>query len=303
MKWVEAVPNFSEGRRKDVVELIISEAKKYEKVWVLDWSMDKDHNRCVVTLVGEPETVSEALFDMAKRASELIDLRSHSGEHPRMGAIDVIPFIPLKNIEYKDCEIYAKRLGERIGNELKIPVYLYEKSATKPDRENLSDIRKGEFEGFSKKISEDGWTPDFGPKEIHPSAGVVAVGVREFLIAFNVNLGTDKIEIANKISKAIRNISGGFKYVKAMGVELKEKGLVQVSMNLTNFKKSTVYRVFEVIKFEAQRYGVSIIGTEVVGLLPLQALVDSSSFYLQIDDFEKERVIEFKLMDIMEDNK
>ncbi|MGC9771599.1 glutamate formimidoyltransferase [Fervidobacterium islandicum] len=296
MKLIESVPNFSEGRREEIVRQIIEEASKYPRVKVLDWSMDKDHNRSVVTLVGEPEQVLNALFDMTKKAAELIDLRYHKGEHPRMGATDVIPLVPLIGTTMQECVEWSKQLGKRIGEELGIPVYLYERSATRPERENLSEIRKGEFEGFFEKIKDPKWKPDFGPDRVHETAGVTAVGAREFLIAFNVNLGTNNIEIADKIAKAVRHISGGYRYVKAMGVELKEKGIVQVSMNLTNYKKSPIFRVFETIKREAARYGVPVVGSEIIGMVPLQAIVDTFAWYLQIDDFGTNRVIEERLL-------
>lgn len=298
MKLIESVPNFSEGRRENVVKEIIAEAEKYKGVWILDWSMDPDHNRSVVTLVGNPEPLLEALFDMVKKASEVIDMREHKGEHPRMGATDVVPLVPIMGTTIKECVEYSKKLGKRIGDELKIPVYLYERSATKPERENLSNIRKGEFEGFFEKIKKPEWKPDFGPLQVHPTAGVTAVGAREFLIAFNVNLGTDNIDIANKIAKAVRHISGGFRYVKAIGVELKDKGMVQVSMNLTNYKKSPMFRVFEVIKREAERYGVPVVSSEIIGLIPLLALVESAAFYLQLEDFDVSKIIENNILEI-----
>ncbi len=300
MKWVESVPNFSEGRRKEIVEEIIRETEKYDKIWVLNWSMDKDHNRSVVTLAGEPSQMVSVLFDMTKKARELIDLRNHSGEHPRMGATDVIPLVPLKNINIEECKEYANELGNKIGEELRIPVYLYEKSASSIEREDLSVIRKGQFEGFVDKMKSDQWIPDYGPREVHPSAGVVAVGVREFLIAYNVNLNTNNLEIAKSIAKALRYRTGGFRYVKALGLELKEKGIVQVSMNLTNYKKSAIYRVFETVKFEAKRYGIGVLGSEIIGLVPLQSLVDTCEYYLGLDDFNSDRIIEYKLMDILE---
>jgi glutamate formiminotransferase len=296
MKLVESVPNFSEGRRENIVKEILVEAEKYSHVKVLDWSMDFDHNRSVVTLVGEPDEIEKATFDMAKKAVELIDLRDHKGEHPRMGAVDVIPFIPVMNITMKECIEISKRVGKRIAEELNIPVYLYEKSATSPERENLADIRKGEFEGFFEKIKNPNWKPDFGPDKVHPTAGVVAVGAREYLIAFNVNLGTKNIDIANKIAKAVRHINGGFRYVKAIGVELKEKGMVQVSMNLTNYKKSPIFRVFETIKREAARYGVPVVNSEIIGMIPSKAAIDTMIWYLQLDDFDENRVIENKIL-------
>jgi len=299
MKLIESVPNFSEGRNEEVVRSILEEARKFENVWILDWSMDYDHNRSVVTLIGYPDQIVDALFNMTKKATELIDLRKHRGEHPRMGATDVIPFVPVMNTTMEECVELSKELGKRIGEELRIPVYLYERSATKPERENLASIRKGEFEGFFEKIKDPNWKPDFGPREVHPTAGVVAVGAREYLIAFNVNLGTDNLNIAKKIAKAVRHISGGFRYVKAIGVELKDRGMVQVSMNLTNYKKSPIFRVFEVIKREAQRYGVPVVGSEIIGLIPLKALVDVADFYLQLEDFDHTRIIENKLIDIL----
>ncbi len=298
MKLVESVPNFSEGRRESVVRAIVAEAEKYNGIWVLDWSMDADHNRSVVTLIGTPEKIVDALFDMVKKASELIDLRHHEGEHPRMGATDVVPFIPVMGTTMEECIELSKKLGKRIGEELKIPVYLYERSATKPERENLANIRKGEFEGFFEKIKNPSWKPDFGPDEVHPTAGVVAVGAREYLIAYNVNLATSDLSIAKKIARAVRHISGGFRYVKAIGLELKEKGVVQVSMNLTNYKKSPIFRVFETIKREAARYGVNVLESEIIGMVPLQAVLDSFMWYLQVNDFDTNRVIEQKVLNI-----
>ncbi|AKI97215.1 glutamate formimidoyltransferase [Kosmotoga pacifica] len=297
MKIVESVPNFSEGRRKEIIEAIVQEARTLDKVWVLDYSSDPDHNRSVVTIAGEPKAVTDALFNMSKKAVELIDLRKHRGEHPRMGAVDVIPLVPIMGISKEECVELSKELGKRIGEELKIPVYLYESSATSRERENLSEIRKGEFEGFHEKIKLPEWKPDFGPDKVHPTAGVVAVGCREFLIAFNVNLGTDNIEVARKIAKAVRHISGGFRYVKALGFKLEERGIVQVSMNLTNYKKTPIYRVFEVIKLEAERYGVPIVGSEIVGMVPLNALLNVADFYLRLEDHNPNLIIEKKLLD------
>lgn len=299
MKIVESAPNFSEGRREEVVREIIAQAEGIKDVWILDWSMDADHNRSVVTLVGSPEPLLEVLFRMTKKAAEIIDMRVHKGEHPRMGATDVIPLVPVMNVTMEECVELSKKLGKRIGEELKIPVFLYERSATAPHRENLADIRKGEFEGFFEKIKDPMWKPDFGPDEVHPTAGVTAVGAREFLIAFNVNLGTTRIEVAEKIAKAVRHISGGYRYVKAIAVDLKEKGMVQVSMNMTNYKKSPLFRVFETIKREAERYGVPVVGTEIIGMVPLQAMLEVAQFYLQLDDFNANRIIETKIIEIL----
>jgi len=299
VKIVESAPNFSEGRREEIVRQIMAQAEGVQDVWILDWSMDTDHNRSVVTLVGSPEPLLEVLFRMTKKAMELIDMRTHKGEHPRMGATDVIPLVPVMNITMEECVELSKRLGERIGQELNIPVFLYERSATAPHRENLADIRKGEFEGFFEKIKDPRWKPDFGPEEVHPTAGVTAVGAREYLIAFNVNLGTTRIEIAEKIARAVRHISGGYKYVKAIAVDLKEKGMVQVSMNMTNYKKSPLFRVFETIKREAERYGVPVVGTEIIGMVPMQAMLEVAQFYLQLDDFDMNRIIESKILEIL----
>ncbi len=301
-KIVESVPNFSEGRRKEVVQAIVDEANDIKDVHIIDWSMDHDHNRSVVTMIGEPNAVVNALFNMVKKASELIDLTKHHGEHPRMGATDVIPFVPIRNISVKECVELSKTLGERIGNELKIPVFLYEKSATKDYRKNLSNIRKGQFEGFFEKIKKDEWKPDFGPDTVHPTAGVTAVGAREFLIAYNIYLNTNDIKIADKIAKAIRHVSGGFRYVKALGFEIKERNAVQVSMNLTNFKKTPIYRVFELVKREAARYGVTVTSSEIVGMVPMQAFVDVADFYLQLENFDQSRIIENKLIDLLAEN-
>jgi len=299
VKIIESALNFSEGRREEVVREIVAQAENVKGVWILDWSMDSDHNRSVVTLVGSPEPLLNVLFNMTKKAAELIDLRNHKGEHPRMGAADVIPLVPVMGSEMSECIELSKDLAKRIGEELKIPVFLYEKSATAPHRENLSEIRKGEFEGFFEKIKDPMWKPDFGPDQVHPTAGVTAVGAREYLIAFNVNLGTDKVEIAERIAKAVRHISGGYRYVKAIAVELKDKNLVQVSMNMTNYKKSPLFRVFETIKREAQRYGVSVIGTEIIGMVPMQAMLEVAQYYLQLDDFGINRIIENRVMDIL----
>ena len=292
MKIVECVPNFSEGRNIENINRIIDAIKSVEGVKVLDTESDKDHNRSVITFIGDPESVEEAAFRGCKKASELIDLNKHKGEHPRMGATDVIPFIPVSDVSMKECVSIAEKLGERIWNELKIPVYLYEEAARTPERKNLADIRKGEFEWLKENIEKR--PPDFGDR-IHSTAGATAVGAREFLIAFNVNLNTNDLSIAKKIAKAVRFKSGGFRYVKALGFEIKERGIVQVSMNLTNYKKTPIYRVFEAIKSEADRYGVSIIGSELIGLAPMDALLDVADFYLRLENFKKTQVLERRI--------
>lgn len=294
-KIVECIPNFSEGRDKEKLEKIVDEIRKQDGVKLLDYSMDKDHNRSVVTFVGEPEKVIEAAFNCCKKASELIDLRTHKGEHPRMGATDVIPLVPIKNITMEECVEYSKKLGKKIGEELNIPVILYEKSATRSERENLAVIRKGEFEGMFEKLKREEFKPDFGPDKPHESAGVTAVGARMPLIAFNVNLNTNNIEIAKKIAKAVRGKSGGFKYCKALGFEIKERNIVQVSMNMVDYTKTPLFRVFQVIENEANRYGVNVIGSEIVGLAPLKALVDTADYFLKLENFSLNQVLENKI--------
>ncbi|ABX30985.1 glutamate formiminotransferase [Petrotoga mobilis SJ95] len=294
-KIVECVPNFSEGRDKEKLERIVDEIRKQEGIKLLDYSMDRDHNRSVVTFVGEPDQVIEAAFNACKKAAELIDLRTHKGEHPRMGATDVIPFIPIKNISMQECVEYSKKLAKRIGEELNIPVILYEKSASRPEREDLAVIRKGEFEGMFEKLKQEAFKPDFGPDKPHESAGVTAVGARMPLIAFNVNLNTNNIDIAKKIAQAVRGKSGGFKYCKALGFELKERNIVQVSMNMVDYTKTPLYRVFQVIENEANRYGVNVVGSEIVGLVPLNALVDTADYFLKLEDFSYDKVLENRI--------
>jgi len=292
---VECVPNFSEGRNNEIIEKIVDEVRKVKGAKLLDYSPDEDHNRTVVTFAGEPEAVEEAAFNLAKKASELIDMRNHTGGHPRMGATDVIPFIPIKDITTAECVEISKRVGKRIGEELSIPVYLYEDSATCPERKNLSDIRKGQYEGFFEKIKEEAWKPDFGPQEMNAKSGCTAVGARFPLVAFNVNLGTDNLDIATKIAKTVRFIGGGLRFVKAMGVKLEDRNIAQVSMNLVNYEKTAVYRAFEMVKMEAKRYGVPVIGSEVIGLVPMKALIDAAEYYLQIENFSMDQVLENRI--------
>ena len=295
MKLVECIPNFSEGRREEVVNEIVDAITSVEGVKLLDMEMDADHNRSVITFVGEPEAVKEAAFRGAKKASELIDMDVHRGEHPRMGATDVIPFVPISDVKMEECVEMAKEVGERMGSELGIPVYLYEEAATRPDRVNLADVRRGQYEGLKKEIETNpDRKPDFGPAKIG-KAGATAVGARMPLVAFNVYLGTDDIKIAKSIAKAVRNSSGGLRFVKAMGFEIKERGMVQVSMNLTNYKKTPVHRVFEMIKSEASRFGINIVEGEIVGLVPEDALIDAAKFYLRLNAFKKRQVLEKRM--------
>jgi glutamate formiminotransferase len=293
---VWCVPNFSEGRRHDVIDKIAGEVAAVEGVKLLGADADPDHNRVVVSFVGNRAHVAEAAFRAVAKARELIDLNEHTGEHPRMGAADVLPFVPVQGVTMADCVELAKEVGERIGKELEIPVFLYEKAASRPERENLAAVRKGQFEELKELIGTDpARAPDYGPDRIHPTAGAMAVGARMPLVAYNVNLGTDDIKVAKAVAKAVRQISGGYQFVKAMGFEIKDRGIVQVSMNLVNFKKSPIHRVQETIRREAARYGVPVVGAEVVGLVPMEALVEVAKWYLQLEDFDDEQVLENRI--------
>ena len=291
---VECVPNFSEGRDKEVIERIVECFRGKDGVKLLDYSSDRDHNRTVVTLVGEPHAVKNAVIASVKVAMESIDLRKHTGEHPRMGACDVIPFIPIKNFTIDEAVSLSKEVAEEIGN-LDIPVFLYERSASASHRENLAAIRKGQFEGIKEKMAEEKWSSDFGPKGPHESFGVVAVGARMPLVAFNVNLNTSDVSIADAIAKKVRHIGGGLRYVKGMGVFLKDRNIAQVSMNLTDYTKTSIYRALETVRFEAKRYGVTVVGTEIIGLVPQQALIDSAEYYMGIENFTSDQILENKL--------
>ena len=295
-KIVECIPNFSEGRRAEVIDAIVAAIRSVKTAVLLDHESDPNHNRSVVTFVAEPEFVVDAALAGAAKAAELIDLNHHSGEHPRMGATDVIPFVPIKGVSMDDCIGLARQCGERMWRELGIPTYLYEKAAAKPERENLAAIRKGEFEGIRADIAtNEARRPDFGEPRVHPTAGITAVGARPPLIAYNVNLGTSDVAIANKIARAVRHQTGGLRYVKALGFELKDRGIVQVSMNMVNFEGTPLFRVFEMIKREAERYGVPVVGSEIVGLVPQQALNAVSDFYLQLENFTADQILEHRL--------
>jgi len=295
-KLVECVPNFSEGRRPEVVEEIVRALESVPGVIVLDREMDGDHNRSVITFVAEPEAAVEAAVRAARRAAELIDLNEHRGEHPRIGATDVIPFVPLRNITMEECVALARETGRRIAEELGIPVYLYERAATRPDRVDLANIRRGEFEGLREAIARDpDRAPDFGPPRVHPTAGATVVGARPPLIAFNVNLNTSDIGIARAIARAVRGRDGGLRYVKALGFELKDRGIVQVSMNLVDYEQTPIFRAFEMVKREAERYGVSVRGSEIVGLVPQAALDACAEWYLQLENFSREQILENRL--------
>ncbi len=296
-KLIECVPNYSEGRDKAKIEQIADCFRGKKGVKLLDYSSDEDHNRTVVTVIGEPAALQAAVVESVGKALSLIDMRVHKGQHPRMGAVDVIPFIPIKNATVEDADALAKATAKEASEKFGQPFFLYEQSATAPHRVNLADIRKGQFEGMAEKMKDKAlWKPDFGPDTIHPTGGVTAIGARPPLVAFNVNLATSDMDIAAKIVRAVRYINGGFRFCKAMPVELKERGIVQVSMNLTDYSKTAIYRVFEAIKTECRRYGVNVVGSEVVGLVPMQALIDCAEYYLQIENFSVEQVLESRLI-------
>ena len=292
---VESVPNFSEGRRSDVVAAIADEVARSGPVRVLDLSSDPDHNRSVLTLAGDPEVVTRALEALVAACVARIDLRSHRGRHPRMGAVDVIPFVPVQGVTMEECVRAARALGERIAARHGLPVYLYEEAATSEGRRDLAAIRKGEFEGFPEKMKDPLWKPDFGPEGVHPTAGCVAVGAREFLIAYNINLATRDVEVARRIAKAIRHSSGGLRFVKAMGLLLEDRGLAQVSINMTDFRRTPLHRVFGMVRSEAERYGVAVAGSEIVGLVPQEALLQAAEFHLRLEGFDPGKVFERRL--------
>ena len=291
----EAVPNISEGRRPEIVKQIVDTIRSSGPVSILDVSSDPDHNRSVLTLAGDAEALFAASLALFESSIEKIDLRSHKGEHPRMGAVDVLPFVPVRGTTMADATALAKRVAETVASRFDIPVYLYAESATRESRKLLPEIRKGEFEGFPEKLSQKEWSPDFGPAKVHPSAGVAAIGARPFLIAYNINLATNDLKIAEKIGKAIRGSSGGYRFVQAKGIPLEARGIVQVSMNLLDFRKTPIFRVFETVRSEAERHGVAIVGSEIVGLVPQDALLAAAEHYLRIEGFSEDLVFENRL--------
>lgn len=295
-KIVECVPNISEGRNTEVIEAVVGEVKKVEGVKLLDVLSNESHNRTVITFIGEPQAVKEAAFALCKKASELIDMEKHKGEHPRIGATDVIPFIPVKDVTMEECVELANELGKQIADDLKIPVYLYEEAARVPERKSLPYIRKGEYEGLKEEITKPERKPDFGPARMHPSAGATVVGARQFLVAFNINLDTSDVKIAKKIANSIREARGGYKYVRALGIMLNERNIAQVSINMINYEGTPLFRVFETVKSEAARYGVNVIGSEIVGLVPMKALIDVADFYLRLENFNIRQVLEYNML-------
>lgn len=296
-KLVECVPNFSEGRDLEKIEKIVNPFRGKDGVKLLDYKRDEDHNRLVVTVVGEPQGVKNAVLEAMGVAIELIDMTKHQGQHPRMGAIDVVPFIPIKNVSMTEAVELSREVAREASERYNLPIFMYEKAATDPQRENLANIRKGEFEGMAEKVKLPEWKPDYGPAQVHPTAGATVVGARMPLVAFNVNLNTNSMDIANKIARNVRFLNGGLRYCKAIGIELKDRGIVQISMNMTDYTKTALYRAFELVRIEAARYGVSIVGSEVIGLLPMEALIDTAVYYLGIEDFSMDQILENRLME------
>jgi glutamate formiminotransferase / 5-formyltetrahydrofolate cyclo-ligase len=295
MALIESIPNISEGRRPDVINRITESLKAVAGLRVLDVQSDASHNRSVLTLAGDAAPLREGVVRLYEHTLEVIDLRRHSGEHPRLGAVDVCPFVPIDGVTMDQCVALAKEVGAIVAERFGVPVYLYEEAATSPGRRNLEDIRRGEFEGLAAKMAQEAWAPDFGPRVPHPTAGATVIGARMPLIAYNINLATDRLDVAKKIAGAIRMSGGGFRFVKAMGIPLADRNIVQVSMNLTNYEKTPIFRVFEVVRREAARYGVQVLESEIVGLVPSAALVDAAAYYLQLEGFNANQVLENKL--------
>ncbi len=294
-KIIECVPNFSEGRDLKKIEKIVEPFRGKKDVKLLDYQNDEDHNRSVVTVVGEPEPLKTAVVESMGVAVELIDMSTHQGQHPRMGAIDVVPFIPVKNVSVQEAVDISKATAKLAAEAYSLPIFLYEQSAARPERRNLATIRKGQFEAMAEKLEQPEWAPDFGPARVHPTAGVTAMGARMPLVAFNVNLDTNRLEIADQIARNVRHISGGLRYCKGIGIELKDRGIVQVSMNMTDYTRTALYRVVELIKIEARRYGVNVVGSEIIGLVPMAALIDAAVYYLGVEDFTMEQVLEYRI--------
>ena len=295
MAIIECVPNISEGRRADVIEGAVDAIRRVRGVRVLDVSSDPSHNRSVLTFAGDADAVKAAVLALFDVAIRTIDLRQHTGEHPRLGAVDVVPFVPIEGATLDDCATLARDVAHEVGRRFELPVFLYEDAASRPERRNLEDIRRGQFEGLAAKLTSAEWQPDAGPARPHPSAGATVIGARMPLIAFNINLATDRVEIAKKIAAAVRHSSGGFRFVKAMGLALSDRGMVQVSMNLTNYEQTPIFRVFEAVKREAERYGIAIVESEIVGLVPAAALVSTAQYFLQLDTFRPDQVLETRL--------
>jgi glutamate formiminotransferase len=297
MAVIECVPNISDGRRREVVQAAVDAVRAVHGVRLLDSSSDASHNRSVLTLAGDAASLKQAVLALFDVATRLIDLRQHSGAHPRLGAVDVVPFVPIEGVTMDDCVALARDTAAAVAERFDLPVFLYEDAATRRERRQLEDIRRGEFEGLTAKLAQPDWRPDFGPARPHPSAGATVIGARMPLIAFNVNLATDRVEVAKKIAAAVRHSSGGFRFVKAMGLRIEDRNIVQVSMNLTNHEQTPVFRVFEAVKREAARYGIAVLEGEIVGLVPASALIACAQYLLQLDGFNAEQVLENALRD------
>ena len=297
MAIIECVPNISEGRRSDVVARVVEAVRRVRGARLLDYSSDASHNRSVITMAGDAAPLKDAVLAIFEIALAEIDLRTHTGEHPRLGAVDVVPFVPIEGATMEECVALAKETARSVAERFAVPVYLYEEASSNPLRKNLEDIRRGEFEGLGAKMTTDGWAPDYGPPAPHPTAGAAVIGARMPLIAYNINLATDRLEVAKKIAAAIRFSSGGFRYVKAMGVTLADRGIVQVSINLTNYEKTPMLRVFEVVKREAERHGVTVLESEIVGLVPSAALIDTAQSSLQLAGFKRTQILETRLQE------
>ncbi len=303
MEIIESIINISEGQNKETVEFVVDAIRQTPGCFLLDYSSDADHNRSVITFIGNRQTLLPAVKELCKRAFERIDLRNHKGEHPRIGAVDVIPFVPIQDITMEETVAFSREVASAISSGFGVPVYLYEESQPVADRKNLASIRKGEFEKLPEKMKQPEWKPDFGEPAPHQSLGATVVGARMPLIAFNVNLGTSDMRIANTIAKAVRGSSGGMTSVKAMGVELKERKIVQISMNMVNYKRSPLFRVFEMIRSEAGRYGVPIVGSEIIGLVPQDALFETAEFYLRCENYSPACVLENKINNVLHTTK
>ena len=300
-KIIECIPNFSVSKEVDpvVFQQLVDVASAAPGVTLMNVQTDGSHNRCVFTMIGSPEAIEEVAFRLTRQAAAVIDMTKHEGQHPRMGATDVIPFVPQKDVTLEECVALSRRVAKRVWEELQIPSFLYEESATRPERRNLAACRKGQFEGMPEKLLEPDWAPDFGERRIHPTAGIVAIGARMPLIAFNINLSTSDLEIAKAIARAIRGSSGGFKYCKAIGIMLEDRQVAQVSMNMVNYEGTPLYYAFEMVRALAERYGVHIIGSELVGLTPAKALVDCAEYYLKLENFDcHKQVMEYHLIDM-----
>jgi glutamate formiminotransferase len=295
MAVIECVPNVSEGRRTDLIQGLAGSLEAVPGLSVLDVQSDASHNRSVFTLAGDAEALAVGIPKLFEGAIAAIDLRSHKGEHPRLGAVDVVPFIPIEGVTMEACVQLAKRVAADVASRFSLPVYLYEEASGNPARKNLEDIRRGEFEGLAAKMAQPAWAPDYGPATPHQTAGATVIGARMPLIAYNINLATHRLDVARKIAAAVRMSSGGLRYVKAMGIPLEDRGIVQVSMNLTNYEKTPLFRVFDLVKREAERYGVQVLDSEIVGLVPAAALRQSVEYYLQLEGFSGAQVLENKL--------